>query len=66
MDPTAKKLDPRTLTMDAVKRLAARLRKDTGRPYAIPLYDPETGAWSVRDCVVCYAIEGDCSRHRNG
>lgn len=55
---------PLRLTKRDVDAIAKRLRKDTGRPYAVPLYNPETGEWAVRDCVVCYAIEGDCSRHK--
>lgn len=54
------------LTPDVARKLTEQLRRDTGRPYAVPLYDPETGRWAVRDCVVCYAIDGDCSRHRGG
>lgn len=57
---------PLRLTAADVKAIGERLRKDTRRPYAVALYDPETDRWAVRDCVVCYAVGGDCSRHREG
>lgn len=42
------------------------LRRVQNAPYRVMLCDRETGAIAYRDCVVCYAIEGDCSRHREG
>lgn len=51
--------------MVALRRHLERLRRVQNAPYRVMLMDTETGAISYRDCAVCYAIEDDCSRHKD-